>query len=729
MSTETEQSKGEHIKGHSQAAPSGVPARAPLLVTPHIAPAIAITAATPGVNPQDFFRDNRIMVKDGALFIDPYLAIHPRELDPKNEATLRRKLQLTYSINNPSFYETPERVATALNLGQLLPVSPAAKRSKLIDEVKKFNAEVESGKDVDLIKNEQDKRSPFSAIVRDTMKNPDVDPVGLELLKNGLAMYLLCREKLTKNGYLKPMGDYITRHATPDQVLSDLADKIGASPLQMREAALSGGVDGVGKLLGLDAHYIADVKALSEHAATQDFGYNVVEHWHLGRQVAGPNAPLAQKLHVGMEERINRNINEYRAQVRHHYDVPTPIIKEEQRIAQALELVDPIQRVMLHRLGYEICYSPEMTADDIAFYKGIYGLHRKAANNIRDVNGTYRIYFSGRGDLKGSMRTLVHETAHNLWPDQFTPQQAAEVDALARSDQQRYDQLQQLMSDQFPQFEKLLNAYHAGDANEKAAVIAAANQQFAPYGITVDGLFPHLKEAHQFQFMVKHAVDTLSVEGDRYNRSGYDGPEERFREVISRYAELRQVEHRAEPELLNYLAPGMNQIWTHYYIPHLEHVYAQIGPEQPHVPLVNPPAPVVPEPAPLPEPVVAQEQPKVEQRPADVKPAPVAPVAAEGTTSNGEQQPKVEQRPGEPAPATPKPAAPTSATTIESPRVKEQTTTHGSGHACKGDCGGTCAVHSASPSTSVETDGLEHNARTMAAVGALRSMGVDPSFR
>ena len=529
----------------------------------------------------------------------------------------------------------------------------------------------------------------------------------------------------------------------------------------------------MGALLGLDPRYVADVKALTDYAAAQDFSHHVVEHWHLGRQMLGVDTPLEQKLQTGMDAHITRSIHDYREQVHHHYEVPAPIMKEEQRVAQALDLLDPIQRVMLHRLGYEICYSPEMTADDIAFYKGIYGLHRKAANNLRDVKGTYRIYFSDRGDLKGSMRTLVHEAAHNLWPDQFTPQQAAQVDALARSDQERFGQLQQVMSDHFVQFERLLNAYHAGDAQEKAAVITAANQQFAPYGVTVDGLFPYLKEAHQFQFMVKHALNTLSVEGDRYHRSGYNSPEERFREVISRYAELRQVEHRAEPALLDYLAPGMNRIWTQYYIPHLEHVYASIGPEHPtHLPHseaapVSVPlsaAPVAPEPisAPVsttaPEPAststpvpvtapvsaVTQDQPKLEQRPGDGKPVAVAPILVIEPSQPAEQQPKVEQRPVNPPPVTtasppavpvaPAPAAPPSPAVEASPRVKEQVSASTSvtvpvtGSSCHGECGGTCAVHRSTPATSVDTMGMNHE-RMAAALNALHAMGVDSSLR
>lgn len=527
-----------------------------------------------GSDGMDFVRANRIHVEHGSLFVDPYLVVHPRELDPKNEAPLREKLKLTYSINNPSFYEEPERVATALNLGQLVPVSLGAKRSKLLDEVKKFNGQVDSGADAGLVQQAGDKRAPFNAIVRDTLENPEVDPVGIELLKNGLSIYLLLREKLTQNHFLKPLTDYVERSNTPDQVLHDLADNIGVTPQQVREAALKGGVEGVGQLLGLDPKYVADVKQLSEYAANHDFGYNLVEHWHLGRQLDGIDAPLAKKLQTGMDARIDAKIAEYRGRVRHYYDAPEPIKAEEERIARDdMSVLEPIQRKLMFALGYEICHTPENTADSIAFHKGVYGLHRKAANDLSDIDGTYRIYYGGHGTRKGSVGTLAHEVAHNFWPNYFTKQDVAAIDKLANDDAERFSKLQRLMDKDFDAFEKLLGAYQAGNAEEKKAVLATANEQLAEYGITFDGLFPYLVDAKSFRFMVWDAGDVLHVEGGRYNRSGYDTPQERFREVVSRFAEMRQVSHRDQPAVLKFIAPGLTQVWEQHYIPHLERVY------------------------------------------------------------------------------------------------------------------------------------------------------------
>lgn len=654
MASAVEPAKREH------AAPA-TPAPLPATGTSHAAPPVGndnspVTGNHPGIDPTDFTRANRIHVKYGSLFVDPYLVVHPRELaeTAEAEAALRQKLRLTYSINNPSFFEAPDRSAIALNLGQLIPTSFAAKRSALLEKVQEYNKEVDTKTDTELAQQAADKRHPFAAIVRDTVENPQVDPVGMELLQNGLGIYMLVREKLTQAGFKDTLPNYVTREQTPDQVLADLADKIGVDPRAMREAALKGGLDGVGQVLGLSAAYVADVKKLMAYAQTQDFGYNLVEHWHLGRQLLGIEAPLEQKLAAGIDARITSKIDEYRRLKQHHYEVPESIQKEETRIASALNLVEPVQRALMFRLGYEICFSPEMTADDIAYYKGIYGLHRKAANDLSDVRGTYRIYFSGHGDLKKSYRTLCHEIAHNLWPNQFSQQETATIDALANSDAERFSQWQRVVGDpaHFDKFSKLHSIYKAADTAEKrAAVVAETNEWLqklaqenrwpAQPELSVDGLFPHLGEAREFQFMVAHALDVLTVEGNLYNRAEYNSTPERFREVISRFAELKQVEYRDQPQLLHFLAPGLDQMWEQHYIPHLNRVYHAIGPQPAEQVKLAPPASANDNAAPLPPlPVATNDNAlNINQLP---KVANGSPITA---------APKVEERPGSPVAA------------------------------------------------------------------------------
>lgn len=77
----------------------------------------------------------------------------------------------------------------------------AAKHSKLMEEIGKYNTQVETGVDADLQKQTQDRLHPFAAIVRDTLTDPKKDPVGIDTLKSGMAMFLLLREALTRAGF------------------------------------------------------------------------------------------------------------------------------------------------------------------------------------------------------------------------------------------------------------------------------------------------------------------------------------------------------------------------------------------------------------------------------------------------------------------------------------------------------------------------------------------------
>jgi hypothetical protein len=627
----------------------------------------------PAPNPENFdykkfVTHNRIHIENGSLFIDPYLVIHPRELDPKNEEALQKKLRLTYSINNPSFFESPERISVALNMGQIIPVTLGAKRSRLMDSIKQFNGEVNggNGQDVSLAQQAYDRNNPMAAIVRDTLARPEVDPVGLEMLKNSLAVYMLCREKLTLVGYSGRLSDYVKRTASPEQVFSDLQEELGVTPGQMRDAALNGGLEGVGKLLGLDARYVADVKRLADISATRDFSYNMIEHWHIGRQRLGLDATLEQKIHMGMDTRVPMKIDEYRKRVRYQYDVPEPIKKEEDRIAEAMKLVHPTQAALLFELGYEICFTPEATADRIAFHPHIYGLHRKAANDLRDIQGTYRIYVSGKGDLKASMRTFVHEITHNLWPDYFTTDEVKAIDSHARGDRDRIRSLAKLVDERFNDFATFVKAYHAGSDTEKKAVLATMNEQFASYGVTFDSLLPTLRDPYELMWMVKHANDRLHVEGEMYNKSGYESPQERFREVLSRFAELKLVELRDNQPLLKFIAPGLNAIFDDYYIPHLERVRAEIH-AQPttNVPVIQ-----------------------------------IAPQVAVNDNKEAEDQPKVRNDVG----------------ATEEPKVRNDVDNKSASEQA-------CSTHDATPDKSVLSSSVQR--ATMPAMQALQDMGVN----
>ncbi len=534
-----------------------------------------MTGAAAGIDTLDFVRDNRIHIKHGSQFIDGYLVIHPRELAPESEPTLREKLKLTFSVQHPSFYENKDQKAIALGLAQLIPTSLAAKHAQQQANIAAINQEVATGIDAQTKKQLDDRAHPMTANVNEFSTKPTTDAVGMETLKNGLSMYLLMREKLTQAGFLNPLASYVPSKSTPDQILTVLGEKVGVTPIAVRDAAVKDGLAGVANLLGVSPTRLAEIRSVTERAASKNFSQNMVLDWNVGSQIA-PNASIDSKLAQGLASRIDTTITKARERARNVFEVPAAITAEEKRVAQTLNVLEPIQRAVMHKLGYEICYSPEYLPKDIAFFDGIKGLNRRTFNDPRSLEGTKRIYFSAYEGLEESTRVLAHEAAHMFWPNQFAPAEVQKIDALAASDAARFKQLGKLVDEKFPEFEKFVRAFQAGNDAEKAAVKQSANAYFAQYGVQVgDGLLPYIKDANQLRYLTKYASDKLSTEGAFYTGSSYANPPERFREVLSRFAELKQVHLRGEPQLMQFLAPGLNQVWENHYLPHLEHVYAQ----------------------------------------------------------------------------------------------------------------------------------------------------------
>lgn len=550
------------------------------MATPLTAPEQAATSAPHASGDVSrFITANRIHIQNGSLFLDPYLVVHPRELKPENEAALKAKLQLTFGLNNPSFYESTERLPIALNLASLLPVSLEAKRTELLKTIDTFNREVKAGKDGTLAKVAADRANPFAAISRDFAGHGEADAVGMETLKGGLTLYLVLREALTRKGYMNRLTDYVRHDATADQILTSLQDKTGISSETIMDAARTGGIAGVAHALGIDDAYVREVNDVVDRASKREFSYNLIEHWHIGRQLLqGRPATLDDKINVGIERRLNDTMQQLKAKAKGQLDVPDSIKSREQWVADGLKLLPPIQRQLLWDLGYEISYTDDVTADKISFHPNVYGLHRQTKDTLSDVRGTYRIYFGSKADPELSRRTLVHEVTHNLWPNLFSAQDVQAIDTLANRDRTHIKSITSVLESQFDTFKGFIDAYHATGATapQKQAILAQANQHFGSTLGDVSGVIAENKDAYEVLHMAQHANDRLHVDGKLYKQSGYHGPQERFREVISRYAEMRFVRLRAQPALMQFIAPGLTEIYDKHYLPHLERLHAQI---------------------------------------------------------------------------------------------------------------------------------------------------------
>ena len=532
---------------------------------------------------------NRIHVKDGSIFVDAGLVVHPRELHPKNEAALRAKLNLTYDMNTPSFFEDKSRQDIALRMGELAPVLPQTRQKKLLNDIDRFNQDIANGVDDKTAQGVADREAPMRALVRSMNASDGHDPIGFETLQNGLAMYLLTREALSRRGYLEKLSDYATKHDSAEQVFGALSDKIGVSAREMRETAQQGGVAAVGQRLGLEPAFISEVAQLVGQMSRNDFSMHMLEHWHMGRAHVPANAPIDEKISAGKAAHIDNTITELRQKAKGVYEVPPAIQKEERRIADALSRVTPVERALMFALGYEICHTPETKADSIAFHKSVYGLHRKTANDLRDARGTYRVYFAGKGNEKDSLRTMRHEIAHNLWPNAFAEDEVQLTDELVQFDRKHLNGLKELTTTHKPFLESAISAYQAAsNPQECMRLQQLVNTQTERMGIRLGDILPLLNGADQLTWMVSEAHDRLKIDGPFYDKSGYHDPSTRLREMISRYAELRDIEYHEQPRmqaLLGFVSPGMSKIFDEIYLPHLERVYAQVmdGQEKPGV--------------------------------------------------------------------------------------------------------------------------------------------------
>lgn len=521
-----------------------------------------------------FVTDNRVHVQHGSSFADTFLVVHPRELTPQNEAKLKAKLYRTYSMDDPPFYAFRPRAQIAVQLAGLVPISKEAKQSTLLKDIQKLAKQAETGKDPDAAELDNRQEHPFDALIKEAMKQPDKDPSAVEMLSNGLALYIIFSEALRQKGYADPLSSYVKRMGHSQNILAELQDKLGVRPEDVMKAARSaegtGGVEAVASLLGVSNGFVSEVKDLTKYAADHRFSMNAVEHWAIGRAQPGMQAAtLDQKLEAGKLARINGKIQGLRGQAAGRFDVPDDIKATETKIASAFKLLPPVLTELLYELGLEIAYTPEFTVDAIAPGSHAYGFHRKVTNKPGDTYGLYHLYLSAKEGAESFNRLVAHEAHHLLIPTAFSAEDRAAVDALAKQD-----------IDRLTAMKAVLDQWQSASTDaEKQKAVDTLHTQFGADGKSFEAALGD-KQILTLYNLVQESYDRLQIESQFFNKIAYDSPESKFYEIISRYAELRCVRFIDDPKLLEFVVPGMTQIYDNYYIPHLEKQLTQIKAEK-----------------------------------------------------------------------------------------------------------------------------------------------------
>lgn len=512
----------------------------------------------------DFVANHRIHIEHGSLILpnEQSLPLHPRELAPANEAALKQKIRRVYMMDDPEFFEDKKVKTISSALADYIPISVDAKKAKIRKEVEDLMKEIETGVDPKVAKRDAREKNPYASTVNEFLHKAPIAPEQAEFSKNAVAMYVMFQEALKQRGYSQPLTAFLSGVGQPDGLMVKLGNALQIDPQELIDTARHGGVNAVGKKLGLSNEYLQEVEELVTQLPQRQFSANLVRNWMIGRNIPGfKNAGINEKADIGAWARVNAKIASARQAVNYHYETPAAIQETEKKVAAALSYLPPQLAETLYLLGAEFVYSDAGSLGPMLEGNTNYGFHRRLHTHPDDTEGTYLIYLSGKKDAEEFLRLAMHESHHLIFPGGLTNEEIAKVDTLANRDLLRLKALHE-------QAEKLFS----GTPQEKQEAITMLNRpEFAiggkPFSQIVDP--NNVEQVQEFFMQVDHANKRLQIEGDFYMNSGYKIPELRFLEVNSRYAELRHVRLRKEPELLQFIVPGLTEAYDTVYMPHI----------------------------------------------------------------------------------------------------------------------------------------------------------------
>lgn len=508
-----------------------------------------------------FISDNRIHIEHSSLILasDPLLPLHPRELTPQNEPKLREKIKRAYTIDGYSFFDNDQRSAISAALSGLIPLSTQTKEALIGKQITDWMKELHNGADPEKAKTAEKIAEPFKAVMKQYLDKPEENPAVVEFSKNAVGMYLVMEEALHQHGFRGSIAQFTQGVSNAEGLVAKLSEYLSFDTHQFIDVARKDGLNGVGKLLGVDEAFLRDVNKLNEYLDDHKFSVNAVMNWQIGRHMPGMgSAGVVEKINAGAEARVNAKIMASRAALHHQYEVPAPIRQTEQTIAGMLKFLPSELAETLYLLGTEIAYTPERDLKSISPDIPAYGFHRRITQNRDDVNGIYHIFISGKHDAEEGLRVLVHEAHHLMLPNLYSAQEVQLVDSLASHDMLRLKALKEQM-----------DQWMAGDDQTKAQVVATLNRpEFAVEGKPFSQMIGQA-EMLTFYTQVQHAYQRLQIDSEFYHRSGYNSPESRFQEINSRYAELRYVRDRETPEMLQFMVPGLTVAYEDIYLPHI----------------------------------------------------------------------------------------------------------------------------------------------------------------
>jgi hypothetical protein len=509
--------------------------------------------------------DNRIVMEQVGYRdkTNPYIWLHPRDIsDPKRESDLREKLMPLVSMPFPSLHDTEVRKPFVNALKEILPKDPT------LSDVPPPQTNVVKSSPFN---------SPLSHIINGQNAGKAPSEAEKQVLLEANAIYMMLEYKFSSKhniargagGYPDLMQDTVERlnrrgvaEPSVDQLMHELKDALGITTTQFVRTASEYGMEGIAELLKVEKPLFNEIKQLLSHIKQDNFPLNDVINWEYGRTISTPNSDIAQVIENGKTARIDDMITSYRDKIVQYGTVPDQP-SNEMLVANALDLAPPLLRELFFQVGGQIIVTQE---------PDLYNIIGQAAtgynlsyNDFEDPNKAFnQIFISGDLGLDRTNRTIVHEIHHMLFPSHITPEVAVQADILLSRDEVRLHILKEL-ADEYSK------ALVAGDIVKQNEVMQTLNsKEYAVGGKTMGEMISDVP-IPVFLSAVNEAYQYLQIESPAYNRIGaYQDPLDRWREIIPRYAEMRFVQHLDKPELLDFIAPNLTEMYDKIYTTHLQ---------------------------------------------------------------------------------------------------------------------------------------------------------------
>lgn len=540
------------------------------LSIPLAPPAQAVAPAPQFDAAQAFMRENRIHLQHGSYFdpSNPLILVHPRETKPENIDKLRSKIRRVLEQDVPPYFADAHKGVFIEQFVKMIPVSVESKQEAISKNLLDLMQHIQTGKDPETLKQQHDANSPFAAEVAFKLKKNEIGAVEKEMLKNGIGLYLIINQGMQQK-FGKGLDEFYTdmmqkRPESPEAMFAHMQAFTGLNPREMVETAQKEGLEGIAKKLGVSDNYVQEVKLLTDVLPDRMFSLNAVEAWEAGRTRPGMQAMgPAEKIQIGMEDLTQRKLMQVTRAFKGHNDLPEVMKPMEGMFAGHLRLLPKELAETLLLLNTEIAYTPDPHLANISDVHA-YGFYRRLVKNPGDVNGIYQIFISGHGGPESFAETLVHEAHHLVIPSRLTDAEIKTVDGLAAMETKRLGELK-----------GLLDTWMQGDDLTKAAVTQTINQRYQVNGKTLSQVMGNADMYRVYQ-MVNETNNQLQIDSNFYYKSGYSEPGIRFAEVFSRYAQMRFVRWREQPELMQFVVPNISQAYETIYMPHIRNQLADL---------------------------------------------------------------------------------------------------------------------------------------------------------